>query len=83
MVASVMPFKLSSRAVSSVSMAQVLSLFMTVAGSSCPILLDPELLGHAGIETTQIYTHLDTSRLHQMVRDLHPLKDKEERTTAA
>jgi integrase/recombinase XerD len=28
-----------------------------------------ELLGHAGIETT----HLDTSRLHQMVRDLHPL----------
>jgi integrase/recombinase XerD len=32
-----------------------------------------ELLRHAGIETTQIYTHLDTSRLHQMVRDLHPL----------
>jgi integrase/recombinase XerD len=40
-----------------------------------------ELLGHAGIETAQIYTHLDTSRLHQMVRDLHPLN--EERTTAA
>jgi integrase/recombinase XerD len=55
---------------------------MTVAGSSCPILLDPELLGHAGIETTQIYTHLDTSRLHHMVRDLHPLNE-EERTTAA
>jgi integrase/recombinase XerD len=32
-----------------------------------------ELLGHAGIETTQVYTHLDTSRLHHMVRDLHPL----------
>jgi len=32
-----------------------------------------ELLGHAGIETTQICTHLDTSRLHHMVRDLHPL----------
>jgi integrase/recombinase XerD len=32
-----------------------------------------ELLGHVGIETTQIYTHLDTSRLQQMVRDLHPL----------
>jgi integrase/recombinase XerD len=31
-----------------------------------------ELLGHAGIETTQIYTHLNTSRLHQMVRDLTP-----------
>ncbi len=35
-----------------------------------------ELLGHAGIETTQIYTHLDTSRLHQMVRDLHPLNEE-------
>jgi integrase/recombinase XerD len=32
-----------------------------------------ELLGHAGIETTQIYTHLNTTRLHHMVRDLHPL----------
>ncbi|KAB0265509.1 tyrosine recombinase [Microvirga brassicacearum] len=35
-----------------------------------------ELLGHAGIETTQIYTHLDTSRLRQMVRDLHPLNQE-------
>ena len=35
-----------------------------------------ELLGHAGIETTQIYTHLDTSRLHQMVHDLHPLNEQ-------
>ena len=44
-----------------------------------------ELLGHAGIETTQIYTHLDTSRLHQMVRDLHPLNEdkSDEHTTAA
>jgi len=40
-----------------------------------------ELLGHAGIETTRIYTHLDTSRLHQMVRDLNPLNE-EERITA-
>src|SRR5215217_4648707 len=37
-----------------------------------------ELLGHAGIATTQIYTHLDTSRLHQMVRDLHPLNQEQE-----
>ena len=44
-----------------------------------------EFLGHAGIETTQIYTHLDTSRLSQMVRDLHPLNEEQqdERTTAA
>jgi integrase/recombinase XerD len=34
------------------------------------------LLGHAGIKTTQIYTDLDTSRLHQMVRDLHPLNEE-------
>ncbi|SCZ12645.1 tyrosine recombinase [Microvirga guangxiensis] len=40
-----------------------------------------ELLGHAGIETTQIYTHLDTSRLHQMVQDLHPLNTQDEITT--
>jgi integrase/recombinase XerD len=37
-----------------------------------------ELLGHAGIETTQIYTHLDTSRLHHMVRDLHPLNEEQD-----
>jgi integrase/recombinase XerD len=37
-----------------------------------------ELLGHAGIETTQIYTHLDTSRLSQMVRDLHPLNEEQQ-----
>ena len=36
------------------------------------------LLGHAGIVTTQIYTHLDTSRLHQMVRDLHLLNAQAE-----
>ena len=44
-----------------------------------------EFLGHAGIETTQIYTHLDTSRLSQMVRDLHPLNEEQqdERTTDA
>ena len=35
-----------------------------------------ELLGHAGIETPQIYTPLDPSRLHQMVRDLHPLNEE-------
>lgn len=42
-----------------------------------------ELLGHAGIETTQIYTHLDISRLHQMVRDLHPLNEHEREEHAA
>jgi integrase/recombinase XerD len=42
-----------------------------------------ELLGHTGIETTQIYTHLDTSRLHQMVRDLHPLNEEQQNGSMA
>lgn len=34
-----------------------------------------ELLGHADIATTQIYTHVLDERMRAMVRDLHPLSD--------
>ncbi|MFM9974245.1 MAG: site-specific tyrosine recombinase XerD [Beijerinckiaceae bacterium] len=36
-----------------------------------------QLLGHADVATTQIYTHVLDERAKAMVRDLHPLTDEE------
>ena len=34
------------------------------------------LLGHADIATTQIYTHVDSARLVELVNARHPLADR-------
>jgi integrase/recombinase XerD len=38
-----------------------------------------ELLGHADIGTTQIYTHVASSRLEKTVSDHHPMNRKKKK----
>ena len=36
-----------------------------------------ELLGHSSINTTQIYTHLASGKLQQVINECHPLARKD------
>lgn len=37
-----------------------------------------EMLGHEDISTTQIYTHLDSKKLHDLVNEVHPLAHRKD-----
>jgi integrase/recombinase XerD len=41
-------------------------------GNKAPVRVIQEMLGHADIATTQIYTHLDSSRLRKTHTEFHP-----------
>lgn len=40
------------------------------------------MLGHADIATTEIYTHIDSARLVELVNSRHPLTDAKHRPDA-
>ena len=40
--------------------------------NGAPVRVIQEMLGHADVGTTQVYTHVDAGRLASVVRSFHP-----------
>ena len=70
-----------SKAVSPKTMRHSFASHMLAGGADLRAL--QMMLGHADIATTQIYTHVQTKHLVEMVNEKHPLADEKPRVDAS